>query len=93
MPLLRAGYLRAVKCLLVRDRSFCTMRVRLRLVLCVEVQVFNLDYSIPKYMSLELVLQLSGYEGLARMAELELDGTEFPSTSGGRSGTAYARLP
>jgi hypothetical protein len=35
-------------------------------------------------MSLELVLQLSGCEGLARMAELELDAMEFPSTSGGK---------
>ncbi len=35
-------------------------------------------------MSLELVIQLSGCEGLARMAELELDAMEFPSTSGGK---------
>jgi len=37
-----------------------------------------------KYMLLELVLQLSGCEGLARMAELELDTMEFPSTSRGK---------
>ena len=38
-----------------------------------------------KYMTLELVLQLSQCEGLARMAELELDAMEFPSTSGGKN--------
>lgn len=40
-------------------------------------------------MSLELVLQLSGCEGLARMAELELDAMEFPSTSGGEEAVRY----